>query len=145
MSEADRTGIPRVDELIEVADRERGQFWALAALSDAEATVSAVRGSELAEAQRSARRRWSAAKGRLTRAQKDGNADKIADARKRCDAAYAEFDAISVAVIREMQGIVGAGLERNGEMLGQMRRSWDAGAAVIDALSPPEPGIPRLT
>ncbi|MEU2032626.1 hypothetical protein [Nocardia amamiensis] len=137
MSESDRTGIPEIDGLIDAADRERDGFWALAAVSDAEGTVSKVRGSDLAEQQIAARRRrWSAAKGRLTRAQKDGNAAKIAEARKRCDAAYAELDAISEAVIQELRGIVSAGLERNDELLGQMRRSWDAGLAVIDTLSP---------
>ncbi|MEV6323962.1 hypothetical protein AB0M45_22620 [Nocardia sp. NPDC051787] len=139
MSEPDRTGIPEVDGLIYLADREHHEFWALAAVSDAEGTVSKVRGSELADRQTAARRRWSAAKGRLTQAQKDGDAAKIAEARKRCDATYAEFDAISEAVIQELQGIVGAGLERNDQLLGQMRRSWDAGSAVIDALSP-KPG-----
>ncbi|MCC3318441.1 hypothetical protein [Nocardia africana] len=94
-----------------------------------------------AKRQTAARRRWSAAKGRLTRAQKDGSAEKIAEARQRCDAAYAEFDAISKAVITEMQSIVGAGLERNERLLGQARRSWDAGSAVIEALRPkPGPG-----
>ena len=101
---------------------------------DAEATVSAVRGSELAAQQKAASRRWSAAKGRLTRAQKDGDAVKIAAARTRFDAAYAEFDAISGKVIAELHGIAGASLDRAGGQLDQMKRSAAAGDAVLDAL-----------
>ena len=129
-----RTGIPEVDALIAAADHERDQYWALAAVSDAEGTVAAVRGSELVAQQKAASRRWSAAKGRLTRAQKDGDATKIAAARARYDAAYTELDAISAKVITELHGIAAAGLDRTGRQLDQMKRSADAGDAVLDAL-----------
>lgn len=137
MTDGERTGIPVVDALIDIADRERDEFWSLAAVSDAEATVARARQNELAEQQTAANRRLSAARGRLTKAKNAGDPAKIAAARKRYDAAYSEFQAISDAVITEMHGIVGAGLEHSGQMLEQMRRTWDAGDAVIDALATP--------
>ncbi|WP_280490342.1 hypothetical protein [Nocardia carnea] len=137
MADGERTGIPVVDALIDIADRERDEFWSLAAVSDAEGTVARARQNELVDRQTAANRRLSAARGRLTRAQNAGDPAKIVAARKRYDAVYSEFQAISDAVIAEMHGIVGAGLEHSGQMLEQMRRTWTAGDAVIDALTAP--------
>lgn len=139
MTDGERTGIPGVDALIDIADRERDEYWSLAAVSDAERTVARARQDELVDQQNAANRRLSAAEGRLTRAKKVGDPAKIVAARERYDAAYSEFQAISDAVIAEMHGIVGAGLERSGQMLEQMRRTWSAGDAVIDALAAPHP------
>lgn len=137
MTDGERTGIPGVDALIDIADRERDEYWSLAAVSDAERTVARARQDELVDQQNAANRRLSAAEGRLTRAKKAGDPTKIVAARERYDAAYSEFQAISDAVIAEMHGIVGAGLEHSGQMLEQMRRTWDAGDAVLDALTAP--------
>jgi hypothetical protein len=87
--------------------------------------------ADLMEAQRAARARHSAAKGLLTQAMKDGSAEKIAAARAREAAAYAEADRIGLAAIEEMQALNAAGLDNLGQVLGQMGRSWEADAAVI--------------
>ncbi|MCX4097779.1 hypothetical protein [Nocardia sp. alder85J] len=139
MNEPEFTGIPAVDALIEVAGREYSQFWALASVSDAEGTVSKVRGTDLTEQQAAARRRGSAAKRRLTWVQKDGERgeDRRSLQALRCCVRRVRPDLR--VVIQELRGVVAAGLDRNDQMLGRMRRSWDAGSVVIDALSPKLP------
>jgi hypothetical protein len=139
MTEQGETGIPEVDALIARHDAERNTLNAAFAVSTAEGTVATARESDLVQQQTAARRRWTAAKGLLTKARKDGNAAKIAAARTRCDDAYRQFTAISDAAIREMQQILGARLDSNGALLEQTRRTWDAGSAVTDALAHPAP------
>lgn len=131
------TGIPEVDALITVHDAERNRLNAAFAVDAAERTVATARQNELVAQQTAARRRWSAAEGRLTKARKDGSADAIAAARERADDAYREFTRISDAAIREMQQILGARLDNGGELLARARQTWDAGSAVIDALAQP--------
>jgi len=138
------TGIPEVDALISVHVAERNQLNAAFAVAAAEGTVATARQNELMAQQTTARRRWTSAKGRLTKARKDGNADRIAAARTRADDAYREFTRISDAAITEMQQILGARLDNNGELLTRTRQTWDAGSAVIDALArPAQPGRPH--
>lgn len=138
------TGIPEVDALITVHDAERDQLNAAFAVNTAEGTLATARQKELVAQQTAARRRWTAAKGRLTKARKGGSADTIAAASTRADDAYREFTRISDAAITEMQQILGARLDRNGELLTRTRRTWDAGSAVIDALAQPaHPGPPH--
>jgi len=66
----------------------------------------------------------SAAKSLLTRAQRDGSAERIAAARTRVDAAYTEADELGRAAIEEMQAMNAARLDNFGDLLGQMSRSW---------------------
>lgn len=70
----------------------------------------------------------------------DGSAEKIAAARERVSAASAAFDRISTAVLDELATLSRARHDSVGEIYGQIRRSWDAGDAVTDALARPAPG-----
>jgi hypothetical protein len=94
------------------------------AVTAAERTVADVRFAELAERQRAAWRRHRAAKGLLTRAQKDGSAEKIAAAAERERAACAEADETAQAGIEEMQDITGAGIANTGALLDLYREIW---------------------
>jgi hypothetical protein len=70
--------------------------------------------ADLMEAQRAARARHSAAKGLLTKAMKDGSAEKIATAQAHETAAYHEADHIGREAIEEMLALNGAGLDNLG-------------------------------
>ncbi len=130
-----RTGLPDVDPLIDVHETEQGTLDEMITLDAAESAVAAVRRDDLVAEQDAALRRWRAAKGRLTRAQRDGGAETIAAARERVTAASAEFDRISDAVLGELATISQARHDSVGEIYGQIRRSWDADAAVTTALA----------
>lgn len=130
-----RTGIPEVDALLDAADHEHVASRNLVVVNTAESTVASARLADIASQQMAARRSWSAARGLLTKAQKNGDAAKIAAARERETAAYREYDAISKAAIDEGFGIVAAGNERLGRQLDQMQRTNTADAAVLDALT----------
>lgn len=103
---------------------EQTRLHELMAVNSAERAVADVRMADLVAAQTAAWRRHRASKGLVTRALKDGGAEKIAAAQERERRAYAEAGAIADAGIDEMFVINGAGLERFGEMLGQMGRAW---------------------
>ncbi|ABW14127.1 hypothetical protein Franean1_4760 [Parafrankia sp. EAN1pec] len=139
MSDADRdddrrTGLPDIDAFIDVADAERGTLNDLFAVNAAENAVVAIRRDELVAEQTAAHRRWSAAKGRLTRAQRDGDAGKIAAARRRVDELSAECDRNDKRITAELARLSQARHDQVGEIYDQMHRSWDAGGRVIDAL-----------
>ena len=138
-----RTGLPHVDPLIDIAEAEQGRLDAAIVVGQAEGVVATVRQDDLVALQKAAYRRLSAAKGRLTRARKDGHAEKIAAAAARVQAARAEADAISDDAIAQLHDLSQARLEQLGDTMQQMRRSWDAGAAVIDALAHPTPPSPE--
>jgi hypothetical protein len=142
MTEPGSTGIPEVDALVVAHDAERDQLNRMIVVSGAECAVATARVRDLAEQQLAARRRWSAAKGLLSKARRDGSAAKITAARERCDRAYAEFTQLSVSAIAETLRINGARLDELDTTMTQMRRTWDAGSAVIDALKPPHQGTP---
>jgi hypothetical protein len=142
MTEPGNTGIPEVDALVVAHDAERDQLNRMIAVSGAESAVATARVRNLAEQQLAARRRWSAAKGRVSKARRDGSAAKIAAAHERCDRAYAEFARLSDAAIAETLRINDARLDELGTTMTQMRRTWDAGSAVVDALKPPHQGPP---
>lgn len=108
------------------AAAERAKLNEAMAITSAESTVTAARMADLVEAQRSARRRWSAAKGGLTKAMRDGSAEKIATARRREQEAYAEFDRISRDGIEEMFALNRGGLDNLDQVFGQMSRTWAA-------------------
>jgi hypothetical protein len=110
---------------------ERARLHELMAVGEAERTVADVRMADLKAAHEAARRRLSAAKGMVTRAQKDGSAEKIAAAAERERHAYAEFRAVGDASIGEMFTINRAGLERLGELLDHIGPAWDADTAAL--------------
>jgi len=105
------------------AAAERFKLNEAMAVTSAESTVANVRMADLVEAQRAARARWTAAKGRLTRAMRDGSAKKIAAAREREQAAYAEFDHVGRQAVEEMLTLNQAGLENLGHVLDRMGRT----------------------
>lgn len=121
---------------------EQRRFNDLAVVGSAESVVTATRMAELASQQQTAYRRVSAARGRLTRAQRDGNAAKISAAKQRVTAAYAEFDRVSGAVIAEMLALVRTRDHHVGEIFDQLRRTWDAGHEVREALTTRRPEPP---
>ena len=81
---------------------ERARLHEMMAVGEAERTVADARMADLKAAQDAARRCHIAAKGLVTRARKDGSAEKIAAAVKREREAYTEFMAVSDAAIDEM-------------------------------------------
>lgn len=123
----------------ERAAAEQAKLNEAMVVTSAESAVRSARMAELVEAQRGARARWSAAKGQLTRAMKDGSADRIAAAREREQDAYAEFDRISRDSVEEMLTLNRGGLENLGRMLDQIGPTWDAQAEVTRLLAGPEP------
>ena len=118
---------------------ERAKLNEAMVVTSAERVVINTRMAELVEVQRSARARLSAAKGQLTRAMKDGSAERIAAARERERAAYVEFDHISRAAIEEMFTLNRSGLDNLGRVLDQIGPTWDAAAEVTRKLTHPEP------
>jgi len=137
-----RTGLPGVDPLIERHEAEQGRLDELIAVNHAENVAVAVRRDELVAEQDAALRRWSAAKGQLTKAQRNGGAERIAAARARVTEASAEFDRISKATIAELAQLAQGRHDSVSEIFGQMRRSRDTGDAVIDTLEGLRPGTP---
>ena len=109
-------------------------------VTSAESAVRDARMAELVEAHRAARARWSAAKGQLTRAMKDGGADRIAAASERERSAYAEFDHVGRECLDEMFALNRGGLDNAGRVLDQMGPTWDAQAEVTRQLADPEAG-----
>lgn len=112
-------------------EAERARLHEMMAVGEAERSVADVRIADLKAAQEAARQRYIAVKGLVTRARKDGNAEKIATAVTRERQAYANFIAVSDASIDEMFVINGAGLERLGDLLEQVDRAWDADADAV--------------
>lgn len=118
----------------EQQDAERARLHELMAVSEAERTVADVRMSDLAAMQTAAWRRHRAAKGLVTRALKDGAANKIVAARERERQAYAEAQAVSDAGISDMFVINRAGLDRLGDLNRQIGSTWAADAARLDEM-----------
>jgi hypothetical protein len=87
-------GQPGLEELIAAADARDAKLRETIAVGEAERVVGSARMAELTTIWRAAVRRHRAAKGLLTRARKDGSADKIAAAAARERAASAEADRI---------------------------------------------------
>ncbi len=116
----------------EHANAERAQLHEMMTVNEAERTVAEARMADLKAAQDRAWRRHIAAKGLVTRARKDGSAEKIAAAAERERQAYTEFMAVSDASIGEMFVINGAGLNRLAELNEQIGRTWDADAVALD-------------
>jgi hypothetical protein len=75
-------------------DAERAKLGELIVIMPAESTVPMARSAELAEIQRTAYRRYSAAKGHVTRARHTGDTARIVAAEAAERAAYEEADRI---------------------------------------------------
>jgi hypothetical protein len=84
-------------------------------------------------------RRHSAAKGQVTRALRDGDAQKIADARCREREAHQEADRLAEACIDEMQTLHRASLESIDAVFTQGDRVSAADAAALGIDREPEP------
>ena len=128
-------GQPGLDALIAVRDARDAMLRETIAVGEAERVVSSARMAELAATSKAAVRRHRAAKGLLTRARKDGSAQKIAAAAAREREASAEADRILEECQAEMRLIVRAGLDSLGELNDQIGPAWDARAAVTDAIA----------
>ncbi|MEN3308925.1 MAG: hypothetical protein V7603_5127 [Micromonosporaceae bacterium] len=114
---------------------EQGKLNEVIVITEAETAATSPRREELVAMQQAAHRRLSAARGQLTKAQKNGHVEKIAAARARLDAANAEFDSVADTVIAEMQGHIRARLDNIHLMGEQMSRAWDAGSAITEAFA----------
>jgi 1,6-anhydro-N-acetylmuramate kinase len=90
------------------ADAGRAKLNKAMAVTAAESVVTSARMADLVEAQRAARAQHSAAQGLLTKALKDGSAEKIAALQAREAAAYHEADRIGREAIEEMLALNGA-------------------------------------
>jgi hypothetical protein len=112
---------------------ERARLHEMMAVGEAERTVADARMADLKAAQDAARRCHIAAKGLVTRARKDGSAEKIAAAVRRERQAYAEFMTVSDAAIDEMFVINRAGLDRLAGLLGQMGPAWGVADRRLEA------------
>jgi hypothetical protein len=88
--------------------------------NQAEGAVIDARIAELTAISAKAHRQASAAKGRLTRAMKDGNAERIAAAHARYDEVSGEAARIGDACITEAQTCFGRGLDN----LGRLMDAW---------------------
>jgi hypothetical protein len=112
-------------------EAERRKLSEQLAVAAAESTVASALVDDLAGQQRAAWRRHSAAKGQLTRAMRDGGAEKIAAARARERAAWAEADEIAGRGIDEMESVNGAALAALSRVQDQTSRTWAAGDAWV--------------
>lgn len=120
------------EQLLAVEATERTTLNGLIAVVQAEGVVAGARVEDLAAESKAARRRVSAARGRLTRARRDGSAEKIAAAQAALRTIDAEAEAIAGAALDEMQQLSRARLDRLGEMTTQIGAAWDAQDAVTD-------------
>jgi hypothetical protein len=117
------------------AEAEQAKLDGMFAITEALRAATGPRFAELATAQKAAWRRHSAAKGQLTRAQRDGAAERIAVAKAWVDATYAEADRLADLSMKEMFAINETHLANLGEVLGQVGRTWDAQALARGAES----------
>jgi len=105
-------------------------FWDIAVATEAESVVIETRVRELAEQSARGWRRVPAAKGRLTRAQRDGDAGRIAAAAEHLRQVQDEADRIGEAAITEMQAATGRGIANLGRLIdamGQVMPECEAG------------------
>ncbi|HET9654621.1 MAG TPA: hypothetical protein VFP72_04665 [Kineosporiaceae bacterium] len=122
-------------------EAEQRRLEELMAIGSAEGIIAGRRIGDLADQQKAAWRRVSAARGQLTKACKAGNAEKITAARRRLDTAYAEADRLAEDNITQMLRLNRARIEDLDRVFEQMGRTWDASAAVVQTLTqaPPPP------
>lgn len=128
-----------LEQLRADAEAKRARLAEQQVVTSAENHVAHTRVHELAEQSTKAYRRIAAARGQLTKARKDGSADKIAAARKHLDEVAREFERINEAGLEQMHALNRAALDRVGETFDLMRETWDASARVIDAIGRQRP------
>lgn len=131
---------PDPEPLRVIAAAEEARFHALAAVTEADSAVRTARVTELAAAQKAAYRRVTAAKGRLTRARRDGHAAAIAAAAQRLQELQTEADRIADAGIDESLRINSGGLDHLGALIGQMKQVSQAHDAVTATYADPQTG-----
>ena len=122
------------------AAAERAKLREAMTAMSAEHSVINARVADLAEAERAARARWSAAEGELARALKDGGAARIAAAREGERAACAEVGHVGREARAELVTLGYSGLDSLGRVLDQMGPTWEAGAEALGVPAHPEPG-----
>lgn len=136
-TDGQKLGIPELDGLEARAAAEKTK---LDGLIEANAAASARRKTEMEEAvaaTEKAKRQLSAAKGRLTRARNTGTGIEAAEENLRNVRAAA--DMVFEQSIQRGWAILDAGHEALNGQLDQMRVSWDAGDAVINAIEASRP------
>lgn len=132
---ADRTGRPEVDALLDVADAEQRALEEIGASNRAENVAADARHAELLAAHKALYRRYTDAGAQLEAAKAAGDPAAIATAKAAYDAASAECDRDGPALRAEARALLDARLERNGAFLAQMRASWKASDAAMEALT----------
>ena len=131
---------PEVDRLQDVADAAQARFDELAAVAEAEGTVTDARRVELAQLQARAWRWVRAARGRLTRAQRAGDPAAIRAARRHLDVTYAQAEDTSADCIAQLQQILRAGLDLTDDLVDQATAADTAHHHVMQALAAIQPG-----
>jgi hypothetical protein len=126
-----------VSDADRAAEAEQAELNGRMVVMSAERAATEARFAELAERQQAAWRRHRAAKGLVTRALKDGNAERITAAQERERATWAAADQTARAGIEEMQAINAARLENLGAVLNQIGPTWDAQALALRASCDP--------
>lgn len=122
------------------AGAEQARLNDMMAVSSAEGIVGAARIGDLHAAQQAAWRRVSAMKGQVTRAIKDGSAERIRTAEARYDAARREADALADAGIKEMCAVLNQGNAGLAAVYDQVTITWDAQAAALRETAGPGTG-----
>lgn len=131
---------PEVDRLQDVADAAQARFDDLAAVVDAEGTVTDARRAELIQTQAQAWRRVRAARGRLTRAQRVGDPAAIRAARQHLDATCVQAADTIEDCIAQLRQILEAGLDLTDDLLDQATAADTAHHDVTQALAEAQPG-----
>jgi len=141
---AGRTPLERGREQLRAVEAaEQATLNSLIVVIEAESVVAGARFADLDAASKAARRRLSAARGRLTRARRDGSAKKITEAQAALRDADAEAERIAEAALAEMQQLIRGKLDSLGAMTTQIGVAWDAQAAVTDTYR--HPPVPQAT
>jgi hypothetical protein len=131
---------PEVDRLQDAADAAQARFDDLAAVADAEGTVTAARRVELTQILARAWRGVRAARGRLTRAQRVGDPAAIQAARQHLDVTYAQAEHTSADCVTQLQQILRADLDLTDDLFDQAAVADTAHYHVTQALAASQPG-----
>ncbi|MEU7802610.1 hypothetical protein AB0B10_25460 [Micromonospora arborensis] len=123
-----------LEQLRADAEAKRARLAEEQVLTSAENHVAHSRVAELAEQCAKAYRRIAAARGRVTRALKDGDSAKIEAAHAHLAKVQREFEEISDANLAEGFSHNSASLNRVGRVLDAMSESWAADAEVTDVM-----------
>ncbi|WP_344222222.1 hypothetical protein [Kribbella sancticallisti] len=112
---------------------EHGKLADLQVIGAAEELVAGARMVCLLNLQVTVKQRQTAARDQLSKAREAGDSDKIAAARRHCEAARAESDRASDEAIEEMFQITCAGTDRLDLIVDQSGRWQDAADAEFEA------------